>query len=120
MFILRVIIKNKTSKQEESSGLHATYTEHLQTNQVLGDSYNLIEKSYNPIEFESAADVYYGKDCDKSDRHRSSAYAFIVYKEGTAMRPLYQNQDAYIMTSDGKTFSRIKDNSNTKDFTNED
>lgn len=102
MFILRIIINQN----------YEPLCEYLQTNQIIGDSYNLIEKAFNPKEFETLADIHFGKD--QSDTHRTSTYAFVVYKDGSSVRPLYKNQDAYIMTSDGKTFNHIIDHTDNK------
>ena len=77
----------------------------LESNTILGDSYNLVEKERSPEEFFKAFDNWEGAIVPRNNE--SSTYAFILYQEGSKMYPLYKNQDNYIMTSDGKTFKNL-------------
>lgn len=102
MFILRVIIKTKSGTVgNPDSGK----TDYLETNQVLGDSYNLIHKDHTPEEFERVLSLPEYKDSGLEEH----AYAFLTYNNGRDIRPIYRNQDNYIMTGEGKTFSHIKE-----------
>lgn len=76
-----------------------------QSNTILGESYNLVEKESNPQEFTRAFDNWHGAIVPRDDDH--STYGFIIYEKGSKMYPLYKNQYNYIMISDGNTFANI-------------
>lgn len=95
MFTLRVINK-----------------EGLENNQVLGESYNMINRETNAEEFRKTFKIVFGKDhvadLDKTaDNYTKKCYAFVVSHEGSSVRPLYKDQSNYIMTGEGKTYDNV-------------
>jgi len=82
----------------------------VEMNQIIGDEYTLIHKERNKWEFDDFFKHHFGKppvdDLDaKADADTKECYAFVI--NGSFVQPLYKVQDAYIMTSDGKTFSNV-------------
>jgi len=83
MFILRRI----TSEGNES-------------NQIIGDSYNEIHSTYNEAEFKKTEDLLLFPA-------REEIYAYIAYKEGSEIMPLYRKSNYYMMTENGVTFKNL-------------
>lgn len=79
-----------------------TAAEKVESNQILGTSYNIVRKSENPKEFDRAVKELL-PDVD------ASCYAFITYNSGSEIRPLYKGQTSYIMTDNGNTFSNVSE-----------
>lgn len=82
----------------------------VEMNQKVGDEYTLIHKERNKWEFEDFFKRHFGKSPvvdidDKADADTKECYAFVI--NGSFVQPLYKVQAAYIMTSDGKTFSNL-------------
>jgi hypothetical protein len=82
----------------------------VQMNQVLGDSYTLIDRERNYddfcISFENYFKTKYVPNLDeKSDDDSNRVYAFIC--TGSLVQPLYKNQGNFIMASNGKTFDNV-------------
>lgn len=100
MFILRVIYKIVYPTREDVAA-HSEFVEH---NEIIGDSYNIIRKESEPVEFANAAKAH-----NANHPPDPSTFAFIVYDSGQSIRPLYKKQQNYIMTDTGKTFSNIKE-----------
>lgn len=73
---------------------------------VLGKSYTLVTKDKSPEQFQAdfkqIFDKYYIEGT--SDE---LVFAIISNDDGTLVQPLYTNQKNYIMTSDGRTFSKV-------------
>lgn len=82
MFILRKMVCNQ---QQES-------------NTILGNHYNLVTE-INKEDWDHLIKSW--------DSFKDEIYAFLVYKNGSEVIPLYKKQGNYIMTSDGKTFSNL-------------
>lgn len=72
-----------------------------QSNYMLGASYKIEAKSptNNLIERSQGMGL--------QDESIKMLKALVVNEKGTDMMPVYENEDAYIMCSDGKTFDRI-------------
>jgi len=92
--------------------LRKVLNDNTQTNIVLGDQYQLIERDTNYDEFSKAFEVDFGKfhvaDLDpESDNFTKNCYAFLVINEGSKFIPLYKGQFNYIMTDSGKTFANL-------------
>ena len=99
-FILRTIIAN--SETLKSS----------QHNLAIGSYYSLI---FREEDYESFSEMYreefkksHVADMDESsDNLSKNTYGFLIYKDGSTTIPLYKNQQNYIMTENGNTFSNI-------------
>lgn len=76
----------------------------LESNSILGSSYNLIRKDSQEKEFNRfcASDPA----AEKSGL-KDSAFAIISYNDGCSWRFIYRKQHNYIMASDGKTFAHL-------------
>ncbi len=90
MFILRQISK-----------------EGIESNSIIGDSYNFIHKDINYREFCKTFELTFEKSYeeDLKDDNAKTCYAFI--SNGVFMRPLYKGNSYFIMTEGGKTFSNV-------------
>jgi len=89
-----------------------TIQDDIQTNECLGNNYQLIERNSNYDEFQKAFFSFHEKnhvaDLDtESDHFSKQTYAFVIFKNGSEIIPLYKNQSNYIMTDSGKTFSNL-------------
>lgn len=106
MFILRVIINMEQptydlhGNRKEGSVHTVVPAETLETNLVLGDSYNVIHEQTAHEEFKTIC-----KQCHSPEK----AFAAVVYNHGADVRFLWKGQENFIMTSTGKTFSRIRE-----------
>lgn len=85
----------------------------VEMNKSLGDSYTLVHRAYNYKEFSKVYERIYGKchvaDLDETaDDESKNCFAFVTGEGGAYVQPLYCTQRNYIMSSDGKTFDRIK------------
>ena len=103
MFILRVLPKQGAEGSKDFHG--------VESNQVLGDQYQYINRETNPEEFRKAFQIVFGKphvaDLDeKSDNYTKNCYGFISTQDGYH-RPLYKNQHNWIMTDSGNTFANV-------------
>lgn len=87
MFILRTVTRNGDDTLEQ--------------NLALGDHYNIIRKGVADQEFERTT-----KDVFKDSIDASRVFAYLIYERGSEVRPMYINDEYYIMTDTGKTFSR--------------
>lgn len=84
----------------------------IQHNQSLGDSYQVVDRLTNYEEFCRAFLTFFNEhhvaDTDKKSTDFSKkCYAIIICKGGSEFVPLYINQQNYIMTESGKTFSNL-------------
>lgn len=73
----------------------------IESNLCLGKDYILIRQEDNK-EFEETMHLESYFQSLREDIH-----AFISHSEGKDIIPLYKDQQNYIMTSDGKTFSNL-------------
>lgn len=92
--------------------LRKVLQDNTQTNIILGDSYQLVEREANYDEFSKAFETDFGKfhvaDLDpESDSFSKNCYAFLIVDGGSKFIPLYKGQYNYIMTDSGKTFSNL-------------
>jgi len=92
--------------------LRKVLNDNTQTNIVLGDQYQLIERDSNYDEFSKAFEADFGKfhvaDLDPtSDNFAQNCYAFLIIYGGDKLIPLYKKQFNYIMTDSGKTFANL-------------
>ena len=89
MYTLRIIFKNG-----------------VQSNECLGKHYNYIDKEVSPVDFKDAMERIF----DNSAKHYEDlVYAFVVHSDGSVIRPLYNEQKAYIMMN-GKTIDNLSFN----------
>lgn len=77
--------------------------EKIETNTVLGDSYNIVYRIENPNEFNQCFATVFGTDAKDS----GSIVAFVTHMDGSMVQALYQGQPSYIMTENGATFCGI-------------
>lgn len=87
MFILRKLFKEQDKNQ---------YTE---SNQIIGDNYSTVTEHNEG--WEHLISSYTDEEV------KDKIHCFLVYDNGASIIPLYKKQGAYIMTSDGKTFSNL-------------
>jgi len=98
----------------------------IEMNFNLGDQYTLIQKDRNHEEFYRTAYSQFGHGIDdewlglnNGDRKKASeaidkdngdrgVFAFVSNEGGSKIFPLFEGQQNYIMTGEGKTFSRIR------------
>lgn len=86
MFYLRRITKDKTA-----------------INITLGESYNWIQKDVSPEQFRNIFKDFYSDESDDPDRIDS----FIISEGGRNIIPIYNTNNYYIMTENGKTFQSL-------------
>ncbi len=82
----------------------------VEMNRAVGDEYTLLDRERNYNEFADFFKHHFKKEHvadmdDKADCDTKECYAFVI--NGSFVQPLYKVQKAYIMTSDGKTFSNL-------------
>lgn len=82
----------------------------VEINQVIGDSYTLVDRESSPnnfrVDFEKFFEKPHVADLDpKSDKDTRECYALLHFKGDT--QPLYKNDQNYIMTENGKTFKNL-------------
>lgn len=92
--------------------LRKVLNDNTQTNIVLGDQYQLIERDSNYDQFAEAFEKNFEKmhvaDLDPtSDNFTENCYAFLIINEGSKFIPLYKRQWNYIMTDSDKTFANL-------------
>lgn len=78
--------------------------EKIETNTVLGDSYNIVYRTENPNEFNQCFSTVFGTD----EKDSGNICAFVTFADGTRVQALYSGQPSYIMTEKGATFNSIK------------
>ena len=86
--------------------------DNIQSNQKLGDDYQVVERETNYDEFCKAYEKFFEKNHvadldDSSDNYSQNCYAFILHYGGSKITPLYKKQYNYIMSENGKTFSNL-------------
>lgn len=84
----------------------------LESNIVIGDSYNIIHRESNTEDFRKTYKIVFLKDHvadndSEADQFSKRCYAFIVYNKGSEIFPLYKTQWNYIMTCNGDTFANV-------------
>ena len=84
----------------------------IQSNQEIGEDYQVIERFTNYEEFckafETAFERKHVADLDDtSDNYTKNCYILLTVKGGSQIIPLYLNQQNYIMSDNGKTFSNL-------------
>ncbi|MDV3822940.1 hypothetical protein CMU07_09255 [Elizabethkingia anophelis] len=84
--------------------------ERIEMNKVIGDGYTVIDRESNAEDFKKAFEHYFEKrqiaDLDsESDSDTKNCYAFVT--NDSFIQPLYKNQQNYIMSENGKTFSNL-------------
>ena len=92
--------------------LRKVLNDSTQTNIVLGNQYQLVDREVNYDEFsrvfEHEFEKFHVADLDPtSDNFSKDCYAFVVCEEGSKLIPLYKKQFNYIMTDSGKTFCNL-------------
>ena len=86
--------------------------EGIEMNHALGDSYTVIYRETNPLEFSNTFKAHFERnhiannDPDQDDDSKR-VYAFISGQGVSYLQPLYKNQKAYVVTESGKTYSNI-------------
>lgn len=78
----------------------------LESNTVIGDSYNVIRKEDHPEEFEKFCKAV---PAVVESGLADSAFAVITYNSGASYRLLYKKQENYVMTESGSTFCRLRE-----------
>lgn len=73
----------------------------VQINITLGQSYTMVHKTYNPLEFKRTYDHAF-----KESYEEKEIFAFVSDESGEVL-PLFPNQKNYVMTETGQTFSHI-------------
>ena len=86
MFTLRTIFQNE-----------------IERNNFLGENFELVKKETCKQEFQKYFDETF---TEPSENDKQEVYAFVNTPE--ILIPLYKVHSYYIMTDEGKTFSRIK------------
>lgn len=86
----------------------------VEMNFIIGNSYTIVTRFENYEDFKKSFKLVFGKDhvadLDKtSDSDDKNCFAFVSTENGDKIYPLWMNQSNYIMTENGKTFSRIWD-----------
>lgn len=86
--------------------------EGIESNQILGSTYTVLNRETNYEQFADAFEKAFGRPhvadgCETSNEFTKSCYAIVIGIEGSYMRPLYKKQQNYIMTSDGKTYDNV-------------
>lgn len=76
-------------------------------NFVLGKSYTYVGKEETPEEFARDFERIHGYPIDSADEVDKRIYAFVSSEVGDAVYSLFSNQQNYIMTDSGKTFSNL-------------
>lgn len=76
----------------------------VESNTILGDSYNIVYRVTNPVEFQRVFETIYGKS-DDGKSNGADVVAIVIYSDGSRTIPLYKGQASYIMTDNGSTFS---------------
>lgn len=77
----------------------------VEMNHELGKSYTLITLGINTEEFRQTFRLIFERDYDTVQDN--DTYAFVTGEGGTYVQPLYKGQQAYVMTSEGSTFSNL-------------
>lgn len=85
----------------------------IEMNHSLGDGYTVVGRLENYEEFARSFKKVFNKDHvadldPESDDHTKRVFAFVSGQNGSFVQPLYSNQQNYIMTESGKTFSCLK------------
>ena len=76
-------------------------SEGLESNQIIGDSYNLINQERNQKQYQETLEMHFQIKEDKD------IYGFIVCKNGTKIMPLYRKNTYFVMISNGETFANV-------------
>lgn len=76
--------------------------EGVETNTILGDSYDIVYRHTHPVEFQKVFDRFYEREMIDS----GEIVAFVIFKNGFGIQPLFKSdKTSYIMTENGSTFS---------------
>lgn len=79
-----------------------TFSENgVESNRFLGSEYSVVERAHSPKEFKRIFKDVFGLDAEDSNE----CHMFIV---GNCAHPIYENELTYIVSSNGRTFSKIK------------
>jgi hypothetical protein len=82
--------------------------DNIQSNQEIGNDYQVVERFLNYDEFCKAFERTHVADLDgTSDNYTKNCYAILTVNGGSSFIPLYMNQQNYIMSDSGKTFSNL-------------
>lgn len=86
--------------------------DNIQSNQEIGSEYQVVERFTNYDEFCKAFAIFFGREHvadldDTSDNYTKNCYAILIVNNGSSIIPLYMNQQNYIMSENGKTFSNL-------------
>lgn len=86
--------------------------ENVQSNQELGNQYQVIVREENYNDFGKAFEKVFGRthvadDDSESNDYTKKCYAIIVCNDASELIPLYKNQSNYVMTESGKTFCNL-------------
>lgn len=100
-FILRSIIK-KPIESRPVKDIDPRKNNRLETNTVIGESYNLVTAVDCPDEFEKILTV------DRYSDYRDDVFGFITCYDGSMIIPLFHKREWYVMTESGKTFSKLQ------------
>lgn len=85
----------------------------VEMNFALGQSYTVVHRFISYEDFQRSFQAFYQKphvaDLDPTaDWETLNVFAFVVSENGTSVHPLYKDQQSYIMTENGGTFSKLK------------
>lgn len=97
-FILRSIIIHECKTKSENEH----HDERIETNQIIGDSYNFVGKFESPEEFEKICNH------DNFGDYKDDVFGFISCQMGSNIIPLFSKREWYVMTESGRTFSRLR------------
>jgi len=75
-------------------------SEGFESNQCLGEVYDLISSIGNESKFKETQDLMKFTEIQE-------IFSFIVFKNGSEILPLYKKSSYYIMTETGKTFANL-------------
>lgn len=76
----------------------------VESNFSLGYNYSYTHKDVNPKGFEELCISIYGEDLPTLV---NNIFGIIVARDGQFIFPLFRSSDYYIMTENGKTFSKL-------------
>jgi len=84
--------------------LRTKFHDGYEVNRDIGKEYHLIGKEVSPAKFEESAKIVFK---DNGSGLLDDTYAFIVYKNGKHIDPLYKDFNYYILTEGGRLFANL-------------
>lgn len=89
-----------------------SFQENLESNIVLGESYQILRKEENYEKFCEAFKATFLRDHvadteENADRFTKNCFAILVTDHGSKLHPLYKGVTYYVMTGEGSTYCNI-------------